>query len=146
MAVHRYILVLNGPNMNMLGKRQPEIYGNVTLDDINRDITESFAGIDFRFAQFNSEGAIIDSLHGASTDPSCAGVVLNAGAYTHYSYAIADAVASISKPVVEVHMTNVFGREEFRANSVIAPYCIGSISGFGSYSYHLAIMALMNHG
>lgn len=143
---HRYILVLNGPNLNLLGTRQPEIYGAETLDDINRAIADSFSGTDIRFAQHNGEGALIDALHGAAADGDCMGVVLNAGAYTHYSYALADAVAAISKPVVEVHMSNIFAREEFRSKSVIAPACAGSISGFGAYSYHLAVQALIDYG
>lgn len=143
---HRYILVLNGPNLNLLGTRQREIYGAETLDDINRDIAGSFSGTDIRFAQHNSEGALIDALHEAAADCDCMGVVLNAGAYTHYSYALADAVAAISTPVVEVHMSNIFAREEFRSKSVIAPACAGSISGFGAYSYHLAVQALIDYG
>ncbi len=100
-------------------------------------------GLCLETAQYNSEGEIIDALHHAGFDPDCIGIALNAGAYTHYSYAIADAIAAISVPVVEVHMSNVHSREEFRHRSVIAPVCAGTISGFGEKSYRLALEAIM---
>ena len=140
----KYILIINGPNLNLLGRRQPEIYGNRTLDDINRDLAAMLAdGLCLETAQYNSEGDIIDALHRAGFDPDCIGIALNAGAYTHYSYAIADAIAAISVPVVEVHMSNVHSRAEFRHRSVIAPVCSGTISGFGEKSYRLALEAIM---
>lgn len=138
------ILVLNGPNLNLLGEREPNIYGNETLNSINAVIEEkaSSMGYETVFFQSNSEGGIIDRLHEARLD--CSGVILNAGAYTHYSYAIRDAIAAIRIPVIEVHLSNVNSRDEFRKNSVIAPVCRGSIAGFGSFSYILGLYALDN--
>ena len=136
------ILVINGPNLNLLGEREPNIYGGDNLQSINDELAKKAAemGHELTFFQSNGEGAIIDSLHAARLD--CAGVILNAGAYTHYSYAIRDAIAAIKIPVIEVHLSNVDSREEFRKESVIAPVCKGSISGFGKYSYALALSAL----
>lgn len=136
------ILVINGPNLNLLGEREPAVYGDNSLESINAELAKKAAdmGYDIEFFQSNGEGAIIDCLHAARLD--CAGVILNAGAYTHYSYAIRDAIAAIKIPVVEVHLSNVDSREEFRKISVIAPVCKGSISGFGKYSYALALCAL----
>lgn len=138
------ILVLNGPNLNLLGEREPNIYGGDTLKSINDEIYEEARqlGYDVSFFQSNSEGGLIDRLHESRLD--CAGVILNAGAYTHYSYAIRDAISAIKIPVVEVHLSNVNSRDEFRKNSVIAPVCCGSIAGFGKYSYILALYALDN--
>lgn len=134
------ILIVNGPNLNKTGKREP-IYGTRTLDDINKDLAAwaKEQGAELRFFQSNSEGALIDALHNTDAD----GVVLNAGAYTHYSYALADAIRCTSAPVVEVHMTNVAAREEFRHTSVIAPACIGTIAGFGEDSYRFGVAALL---
>lgn len=136
------ILVLNGPNLNLLGEREPNIYGDNSLSSINEALAKEAAkmGFETAFFQSNGEGAIIDALHDARKD--CAGVILNAGAYTHYSYAIRDAIAAIRIPVIEVHLSNVDSREEFRKTSVIAPVCKGSISGFGKFSYELALTAL----
>lgn len=138
------ILVMNGPNLNLLGEREPNIYGGDTLLSINDEILEKGRemGYDVVFFQSNSEGGLIDRLHEARLD--CAGVVLNAGAYTHYSYAIRDAIAAIKIPVIEVHLSNVDNRDEFRKNSVIAPVCKGSITGFGRFSYILGLIALDN--
>ncbi|MGN0688334.1 MAG: type II 3-dehydroquinate dehydratase [Oscillospiraceae bacterium] len=138
------ILVLNGPNLNLLGEREPNIYGEDTLKSINDEINEigRELGYDMAFFQSNSEGGIIERLHEARLD--CAGVILNAGAYTHYSYAIRDAIAAIRIPVVEVHLSNINSRDEFRKNSVIGPVCVGSIAGFGKYSYILGLYALNN--
>ncbi len=136
------ILVINGPNLNLLGEREPAVYGDDSLDSINKELAQraSKAGMEVEFFQSNGEGAIIDKLHAARLE--CGGVILNAGAYTHYSYAIRDAIAAIKIPVIEVHLSNVDSREEFRKNSVIAPVCRGSISGFGKYSYALALSAM----
>lgn len=136
------ILVINGPNLNLLGEREPAVYGDNSLEKINAKISDSAKSLGFEtdFFQSNSEGALIDRLHEARLD--CAGVILNAGAYTHYSYAIRDAISAIKIPVIEVHLSNVDSREEFRKTSVIAPVCKGSISGFGEYSYLLALNAL----
>ncbi len=142
-----YILTVNGPNLNLLGKREPEIYGTRTLDDINAMLVTAFAGrVELRFVQSNSEGAIIDAIHEAGFDPACLGIALNAGAYTHYSYAIADAIAAVPVPVVEVHISNPQAREQFRRTSVIAPVCRGTVSGFGANSYVLAVNAILNLG
>ena len=134
------ILVINGPNLNMLGKREPEIYGNRTLADINNDLAKEFdKKAELCFYQSNCEGDIISAIQGNA----CDGIVLNAGAYTHYSYAIHDAIKSVPTPVVEVHLSNIYKREEYRHKSVIASACIGSICGFGERSYALAITALL---
>ncbi len=138
------ILVLNGPNLNLLGEREPNVYGCDTLNSINDEILAKARGmgIDVAFYQSNSEGGLIDRLHEARLD--CAGVILNAGAYTHYSYAIRDAISAIKIPVVEVHLSNVHSRDEFRHKSVIGPVCAGCIAGFGKHSYTLALDALSN--
>lgn len=137
------ILVINGPNLNLTGTREPQIYGSVTLDDINRSLTDAAAslGITIKLFQSNHEGDLIDRIHSAC--PEFDGIILNAGAFTHYSYALRDAIASVAVPTVEVHMSNVDAREDFRRISVIGPVCIGSVSGFGSFSYHLALAALI---
>lgn len=137
------ILVLNGPNLNMTGLREPHIYGSATLDDINNALNDAAAslGVALDFVQSNHEGVLIDRIHEAPMQYD--GIILNAGAFTHYAYALRDAIASIPLPVVEVHMSNVHKREEFRHHSVISPVCIGVIAGFGSFSYHLALAALL---
>ncbi len=131
------ILIINGPNLNMLGKREPDIYGNNSLEEVNNYIEGKCEGFELSFYQSNIEGEIIDAIHKSIDDYD--GIVLNAGAYTHYSFAIRDAIASVDIPCIEVHLSNVFGRDEFRRNSVIAPVCKGSISGFGADSYVLAV-------
>lgn len=138
------VLIINGPNLNLLGARQPEIYGRKSLRDIALDVAEEF-GPDLvaEWWQSNSEGAIIDKLHEAGFNHSYAGIVLNAGAYTHTSLAIADAIAAIELPVVEVHLSNVAAREPIRRTSLIAPVCAGTIAGFGEKVYSLAIKSLM---
>lgn len=136
------ILVINGPNLNLLGEREPNIYGDESLKAINDELyaVAQNLGHEISFFQSNSEGSIIDSIHAARLGYD--GIVLNAGAYTHYSYAIHDAIAAIKIPVIEVHLSNISSRDEFRKKSVIAPACAGSIAGFGKYSYMLAIQAL----
>ena len=137
------ILILNGPNLNLLGERQPEIYGAITLQEINRRLValgESL-GVEVRTAQSNSEGALIDALQ--DTRLWASGVVFNPGGYTHTSVAIRDAIASLSIPVVEVHLSNIAGREKFRRRSLVAPVCAGSISGFGWRSYTLGLRAVV---
>ncbi len=136
------ILVINGPNLNLLGRREPGVYGSDSLNEIRNEIINEAKrlNVDVEFFQSNHEGGIIDALHSAMDEND--GVVLNAGAYTHYSYAIRDAIAAIKIPVVEVHMSNVDARDEFRHNSVIAPVCCGSISGFGKMSYLLGLRAV----
>ena len=133
------ILIINGPNLNMLGIREKEIYGSMTYDEMIDKIKNDNKDIELEFFQSNAEGEIIDKLHEAF-HKKFDGIVLNPGAYTHYSYAIHDAVLSIMPiPVIEVHLSNINSREEFRRNSVIAPACIGQISGLGYMGYNLAI-------
>lgn len=131
------ILILNGPNLNLLGKREPEIYGTATFEAYFADLQEQFPKINLSYYQSNVEGHLIDKLHEVGFDWD--GIILNAGAYTHTSLALGDAIAGISTPVVEVHISNVFAREKVRHHSFIAPNCIGSISGFGMRSYELAL-------
>ena len=137
------ILIINGPNLNLLGTRQPEIYGRASLTDIISSLAALFPDVEIEHFQSNHEGFIIDKLHAVGYDNDYLCIVLNAGAYTHTSLAIADAIAGISRPVVEVHLSNVFAREEIRHRSLIAPVCRGSISGFGVKSYELAVRALL---
>ena len=136
------IVVINGPNLNLTGERETGIYGNESLDDINGQILNYALskGMECEFFQSNSEGTVIDALHAARK--TCAGVIINAGAYTHYSYAIRDAIKAIGIPAVEVHCSNIHAREDFRRLSVIAPVCAGSVAGFGKHSYFLAVDAL----
>ena len=138
------ILVLNGPNLNLLGRRDPAHYGTDTMDSILGNLRSRFCGVEIEYFQSNSEGAIIDRIHSAGFDPDIAGIVLNVGAYTHTSLAIADAIEAVPSPVVEVHLSNIFAREEIRRRSLIAPVCAGSISGFGAESYALAIQAIID--
>ena len=161
------IVVINGPNLNMLGKREPEIYGRESLEDINLWLTKRFEtsmqfrpesrgglaekegepvfsdGVWLKFYQSNVEGEIVSALQEYGFNPEVSGIVINPGAYAHYSVAIRDAIASLPVPVVEVHLSNIHSREEFRSHSVTAPVCRGMISGFGKYGYALAIEALL---
>jgi 3-dehydroquinate dehydratase II len=132
------ILIINGPNLDILGKREPDVYGTTTLWDIENRLKEKYPKVKFEFFQSNSEGTIIDELHKAMDD-SINGVVINPGAFTHYSIAIRDAVVSIKVPVIELHLSNVQARENFRHESVIAPVCKGVIAGFGARGYELAV-------
>ncbi len=136
------ILVLHGPNLNLLGTREPGIYGNQTLDSINNSLIElgNQLGIEVIAEQSNYEGTLLDLLHGTDADA----VVLNAGAFTHYSYALRDAIAAIKKPVIEVHLSNTAARpEEWRHKSVISEVCVGTIAGFGPNSYELGLRAAL---
>jgi 3-dehydroquinate dehydratase-2 len=134
------IQIINGPNLNLLGKREPEVYGTQTFDDVFGDLTKRFPSVDLHYYQSNVEGEIINKLHevGFSYD----GIILNAGAYTHTSIAIHDAIAAIKTPVVEVHISNVYAREEFRHKSLITSKCVGLITGLGMEGYTLAIQYL----
>lgn len=134
------IIIINGPNLNLLGVREPDTYGQEPFGDYFERLQQEFSGVELSFYQSNHEGAIIDKLHEVGFDYQ--GVVLNAGAFTHTSLAIADAVAAIRTPVVEVHISNVHAREPYRHHSYLAKNCRGVISGFGLDSYRLAVQAL----
>lgn len=134
------VLIINGPNLNLLGKREPDIYGSATLDAIIDSTRQACTDFEISHIQSNHEGVIIDAIQNA--DGAVAGIVLNAGGYTHTSFAIADAIRAVDVPVIEVHLSNIDAREDFRRCSVIAPACVGSISGFGADVYRLAIEAL----
>jgi len=134
------IAIINGPNLNLLGTREPEVYGNLTFEDYFKQLQTKFPGVELTYFQSNVEGEIINKLHevGFSFD----GIILNAAGYTHTSVAIADAVKSITTPVIEVHISNIYAREEFRHKSLIAPNCKGIIAGMGLLGYDLAIETL----
>ena len=136
------IQIINGPNLNLLGKREPDVYGAQSFETFFQTLTQSFASAELHFFQSNVEGEIINKLHevGFSYD----GIILNAGGFTHTSIAIHDAIAVIAAPVVEVHISNIYAREEFRHMSVITSKCAGLIAGFGLQSYALALIYLMN--
>ena len=140
-----HILVLHGPNLNLLGTREPEVYGSLTLEEINRSIKELAAelGCDVTCAQSNSEGGLIDAIQAASA--YCDGILINPAAYTHTSIAIRDALAAVGLPFVEVHLSNIHRREEFRHISLMAPLAVGQVCGFGSDSYLLGLRALFSH-
>ncbi len=136
------ILLIHGPNMNLAGERDPAIYGTETLASINADVVHKCErlGMECTAFQSNSEGMLIDRIHAARD--GCSAIIINAGAYSYYSYALRDAIAAVRLPCVEVHMSNVYAREDFRQVSVIAPVCAGVITGFGKHSYLLAVDAV----
>lgn len=138
------ILVINGPNLNLLGTREPEIYGSLTLEDINKELSlyANELGVEIEFYQSNIEGEIVNKIQWAKNN--CNGIVINPAAYTHTSVAIRDAISAVSLPAVEIHISNIHNREDFRKNSFIAPVCIGQISGFGLDSYKLGLKAIIN--
>lgn len=131
------ILILNGPNLNLTGERETKLYGTLSFEDYLEELKKRFPGLDIDYYQSNVEGEIINKMQEANFEFNA--IILNAGAYTHTSVAIGDTVKAIEIPVVEVHISNIFNRETFRHTSYIAPYCIGSISGFGLVSYRLAL-------
>lgn len=136
------IQIINGPNLNLLGKREPEVYGNKTFDTFFEELKKRFPKVEFACYQSNVEGEIINKLH--ETGFSFDGIILNAGAYTHTSIAIHDAIASIKTPVAEVHISNIYAREEFRHTSLITSKCAGLITGFGMEGYALAVQFFIN--
>jgi 3-dehydroquinate dehydratase-2 len=137
------IRIINGPNLNLLGKREPHVYGNQTLEEIQKKLELDALSYDIEldFFQSNHEGEIIDSIHEAF-ESGYSGLIINPGAFTHYSYAIRDALSAVRLPCIEVHLSNIHTREEFRTKSVTAPACMGQISGFGADSYSAALFIL----
>ncbi len=135
-------MIINGPNLNLLGRREPGIYGNLTFDDFMVTLRAEFGEVALEYFQSNIEGEIVGKIQECGF--TSAGIILNAGAYTHTSYAIRDAIAAVSAPVVEVHISNILSREAFRHTSVIGPVCRGCIMGFGLASYRLALLFLLN--
>ena len=133
------ILIVNGPNLNLLGKRETGIYGKDSLKDLNTGLSNLAKSLKLKlkFFQSNSEGDIIYFLHKEA--PKASGIIINPGALTHYSYALRDAIAAVETPTIEVHISNIYGREEFRRNSVISPVCVGQITGFGFFGYAMAL-------
>jgi 3-dehydroquinate dehydratase-2 len=137
-----HIIIINGPNLNLIGKREPEIYGYIGFEEYLNDLRKEFSQLKIDYFQSNVEGEIINKLH--ETGFNYDGIILNAGAYTHTSVAIADAINSINVAVIEVHISNIFAREDYRQISMIAKNCKGSISGFGLKGYRLAIVSLIS--
>lgn len=139
------ILLIHGPNLNLLGKREPEVYGSMTMEQINGRLQQAAAerGIELKTFQSNSEGALVDAIHDAREWAS--GIIINAGAYTHTSIALRDAISSVALPAVEVHLSNVHARESFRHHSYLAGVCLGTIAGFGWRSYLLGLEGLVAH-
>ncbi|MDG1755316.1 MAG: type II 3-dehydroquinate dehydratase [Rhodothermales bacterium] len=135
-----HLLVVNGPNLNLLGKREPDVYGHTTLADLENELRNAFPDIEFSFVQSNHEGKLIDALQNTSAN----GIILNGAGFTHTSVALRDAVASIDTPVVEVHISNIAAREDFRHTSLTAAECVGAIFGLGIQGYHLAVQFFLS--
>lgn len=137
------IAVINGPNLNLLGKREPGVYGNTSFEDYFTGLKADYPDVEFIYHQSNVEGELVNFLQEAGFDAE--GIVLNAGAYTHTSVAIRDAIAAVKAPVIEIHISNIHARETFRHSSLIAPVCVGSICGLGLKGYRLAVEYLLDH-
>jgi 3-dehydroquinate dehydratase-2 len=137
------ISIINGPNLNLLGKREPGIYGNASFDDFMQELREKYADVDFTYFQSNVEGELVNELQRVGFDSN--GIILNPAAYTHTSVAIGDAIAAIETPVIEVHISNVHAREDFRKISHVSAKCKGTISGLGLRGYELALQSLLEH-
>lgn len=139
------IAIINGPNLNLLGRRQPDIYGDQSFEKFLTELREKYPLTPIEYFQSNSEGEIISKIHKLGYEtPDCKGIVINPGAFSHYSYAISDAIAAIPLPVVEVHISNIMGREEFRHQSVTAPFCAGMITGLGLQGYVAAVSYILS--
>lgn len=138
------IAIVNGPNLNLTGHREVDVYGTQSFESFVAELDQTYPKLDIIYLQSNVEGELINFLHQLNEQPDIEGILLNAGAYTHTSIALGDTVAGIGKPVIEIHLSNVFKREDFRQISYIAPSCIGSISGFGMKSYKLGLEYFMN--
>lgn len=138
------IAIINGPNLNLVGRREPDIYGSRPLDEYLAQLVGRYPAVEFTLFQSNCEGAIIDEIQRAGDEADA--IVLNAGAYSHYSLAIADALRAIAIPAIEVHISNIFAREPERRRSVIAPACLGTVAGFGLDSYRMAVEHLVSRG
>ena len=143
-TIEKRILVLHGPNLNMLGKREPEVYGALTLEQLNAELAAQAAklGVAVECRQTNHEGVLVDMIQAANGAYDC--IIINPAAFTHYSIAVRDALAAISTPAIEVHLSNIYRREEFRHHSVTAPVTVGQIAGFGSQGYILALYAAVD--
>lgn len=135
------LLILNGPNLNLLGVREPDIYGSTTFEDFFKELSSKYSEVELDYFQSNHEGVLIDTIH--ESVGVYDGIVFNAGAFAHYSIALSDSIAAINVPVIEVHISNVFGREDYRQSLVMAKNCKGFISGFGLKSYELAIQSFL---
>ncbi len=140
------LMILNGPNLNLLGIREPEVYGYTTLEEVMENLAVEADSLDLEIEtyQSNHEGDLIDQIHRAKRE-KFAGIIINPGGYTHTSIALRDAISGVDLPTVEIHLSNIHAREQFRHHSYIAPVAVGQISGFGTYGYSLALLALMNN-